>query len=193
MLAVFARGSPALRAKRRRPESSLPARRDCRRICSRSCRSSGAEVVVLQPLLRDGGNGHQRIVDLVCHAGDQLARGREAALFLGPLPQHRGHVVEVLGQAPDLVGVPHRHLGVEVALRDMRQPFLEVAERCAQPPVGEDEHGRQEEEADAEPPEHGAERLAGGVRELILAAHQVREPAPLRTPPGGGSFRRPGR
>src|SRR3989454_3931404 len=61
-------------------------------------------------------------------AGEQLTRRGEAPLLLGPVTQHAGHRVEVLGQATELVGPTNRDADREIAVGDLGEAGLELVQ-----------------------------------------------------------------
>src|SRR5216117_2077145 len=104
------------RTNRNSPRSSLVARRAWRGIG--------------EAVLGVGGDRHEGIVHLVRNAGEQLAGRGEAALLFGPVAQHTGHCIEVRSQAAELVGPTDRDPHGEIAVGDLREAGLELAQRA---------------------------------------------------------------
>ncbi len=75
------------------------------------------------------GDGHERVVDLVGHAAQQLARRRETTLFLRPVAQHTRHLIEMVRDPAKLVVSNDRHLSGQVTVRDLLDPALQRGER----------------------------------------------------------------
>ena len=99
-------------------------------------------------------DGHERIVHLVRDPRQQLARGREPALFLGAIAQYQGHLVEVLRQPADLVAAVHRDLHAEVAVGHPGEASIQILERPVDA-LAEQEQGDGEEDDREEQPQHG--------------------------------------
>jgi len=82
----------------------------------------GREVRVCQPQLGMARDRHQRVVDLVRDAAQQLARRRKAPLFLGAIPQHARHVIEVRRDLAQFVVATDRDLRGQIAFGDTLNP-----------------------------------------------------------------------
>jgi hypothetical protein len=136
----------------------------------------GRQVIIVEPVLGNGGDRHQRVVHLVRNTRDELARGREPALFLRAFPQDRRHLIEVLGEPSDFVGVVHRHRHVQVTFGDPGEPRFQLLERRAEPAPGDEHHEREEDQPDQQPPQDCAEGLGGGPRQLLSLPRGPRAP-----------------
>src|SRR5205814_526010 len=55
----------------------------------------GGDRGIGEPVLGVRRDGHERVVHLMGYPGEELPRRGEAALLLGPVPEHPGHLVEV--------------------------------------------------------------------------------------------------
>ena len=120
-------------------------------------------------VLRMRRDGHERVVDLVGHAGEQLPGGGEAALLLRAIPQHPRHFVEVLRQPAQLVAAAHRHARRQIAFCDPGEPGLELRERPPHAPAHEGDRGDHADGAQGEPQDRVAQHLARRQLERLLA------------------------
>ena len=134
----------------------------------------GVDRGIGEPVFRVRGDRHQRVVHLVRHAGEKLAGGREAALLLRPIPQDTGHRVEVLGQPPELVGPAHRDPHGEVAVGDLGEAGLELAQRTPHTPAHHVRQRGDEQHADDQPDDRVAPRHVHRFPQLPLAGYHVR-------------------
>ena len=135
------------------------------------------------PVLRVRGDRRQRGVHLVRHARQQLARGREAVLILGALPQHARHLVEVLCECASFVVRRHGQFHREVSLRDTSQPRVDLAQRPQGAAPNQGDHERRAQGTQREPEDSIAQRLAGGGLHRPLPVEHV--VAPTCTSRGG--------
>src|SRR5436189_291338 len=83
-------------------------------------------------------------------SAQQLARGREPALLLGPVAQHARHMIEMGPDRSQLIVPGHRDLRTQVAFRDTPDGALDFGERRPDPPSHDEQRDRQQHRADNE-------------------------------------------
>ena len=94
------------------------------------------------------GDCHQRVVDLVGHAAQQLARRRKPALLLGAVAQHARHMIEMGPDRAQLVVPGDGDLSAQVAFRNAPDGALELGERRPDAASNDEQRDRQQHRAD---------------------------------------------
>jgi len=119
------------------------------------------------------GDRHERVVHLMGHAGEQLARGREPALFFSAVPQHLSHGVEMLREPAQLVSGLYGHADGEVAVGHPRQSGLELTQGTPHATPHHRDDREHEHDAADEPYHRVTAHTARGGPQRALSLDQV--------------------